>query len=113
MTTDGNQIVISQVSFHATKKTVPDLDDIMKVRRGCKNWLLVNPPPLVESLTNWQDRIKEFGFRNEMRKQGDEHSLRGLAGAFATRINVIIVTTSGHRTEQYNPPRHRMHSEEV
>ncbi len=85
----------------------------MKVRRDCQNWLLVNPPPLVESLTDWQDRIKEFGLTNERRKQGDEHSLCGLAGVFTTRINVILVTTSGHRTEQYNPPRNRMHSEEV
>ena len=36
---------------------------------------------------------------NEKRKQGDEHSLRSLAGALATRINVIIVTASGHRID--------------
>ena len=99
--------------IHATKKAVPGLDEIMAVRRACKNWLLVNPPPLVESVTDWFDRIKAFGFATEKRKQGDEHSLRGLAGAFATSINVIIVTTLGHRTVQYNPPNNRPHSEVI
>ena len=54
-----------------------------------------------------------FGFRDERRKQGDEHSLCGLTGVFTTRINVIIVTTSGYRTEQYNPPKNRNHFEEI
>jgi len=46
-----------------------------------------------------------FGFSDiNFRKQGNEHSLRGLAGAFTTRINVIIVTTSGHHIVQHNPP---------
>ena len=65
MTTDGNLIVNSQSFIHATKKTVPGLDDIMDVRRGCKNWLLVHPPPLVESVTDWRDRVMPFGFGNE------------------------------------------------
>ena len=43
------------------------------------------------------------------RKQGDEKWLRVLAGAFATRINVIIVTTSGHRIDHYNPPENIPH----
>jgi DNA modification methylase len=30
-----------------------------------------------------------------------------------TSINVIIVTTSGYRTEQYNPPNNRPHSEVI
>jgi hypothetical protein len=52
-------------------------------------------------------------FGNERKKQGDEHSFRGLGGAFTTRINVIIVTTSGYHTEQYTPPNNRPHSEEI
>ena len=95
--------------IHATKKTV----EILTVRRACRNWLLANPPPLVESVTAWCDRIKAFGLGTEKRKQGDEHSLRGLAGAFATSINVIIVTTLGYRTVQYNPPNNRPHSEVI
>ena len=96
--------------IHATKKTVPGLDDIMWVRRGCKNWLLNNPSPLVESDTDWRDQIKVFGFTKKERKQGNEHSLCGLTGAFAPSINVIIVTTSGHRTVHYNPPNNRPYS---
>ena len=89
--------------IHDTKKTVPGLDDIMQVRRGCKNWLLNNSSPLVESHTDWRDRVMPFVFGNERRKQGDEHSLCGLTGVFATRINDIIVTTSWYLTEQYTP----------
>ena len=112
MTTDGNQIVNSQVS------STPQ-------RKQCQVWMkswyseeaakigFVKSPPLVESVTDWRDRIKQFGFGNEKRKQGDEHSLCGLSGAFATRINVIIVTTSGYHTEQYNPPINRTTSEEI
>jgi hypothetical protein len=43
-------------------------------------------------------------------KEGDEHSLLVLPGVFTTRINVIIVRTSGHLIEQYNPPTHIPHS---
>ncbi len=63
--------------------------------------------------TDCRDRIKDFDFGNEKRKQGDEHSLCGLAGAFGTRINVIIVTTSVYHTEQYNPPSNHTTSEEI
>ena len=67
----------------------------MDVRRACKNWLLANPPPLVESVKHWRDQTMPFGFGDEtIRKQGNEHSLCGLDGAFSTRINVIVVMTS-------------------
>ena len=39
--------------------------------------------------------------------------MRGLAGAFATRINLIIVRTSGHRIMEYNPPENIQHKVEV
>ena len=99
--------------IHAAKKTVPGLEDIMAVRRACKNWLLVHPPPLGESASDWPDRVNAFGFLNEERKQGDEHSLRGLAGAFATRINVIIVSTTGHRIVHYTPQKNSARSEDI
>ena len=85
----------------------------MTVRGACRNWLLAHPPPSVQSASDWQDRIKAFGFKKENRKQGDEHTLRGLAGAFATRINVIIVRTLGHCIEQYNPPENIQHQEDI
>jgi hypothetical protein len=65
----------------------------MNVRRACKSWLLAHPPPGVESASAWRDKIMPFGYGNDIRKQGNDHSLRGLAGAFKTRINVIVVTT--------------------
>ena len=86
----------------------------MAVRRACRNWLLAHPPPLVESATDWRNQTMPFGFGDiNIRKQGNEHSLRGLAGAFSTRINVIVVMTSGHHIKQYNPPENIQHLQEV
>ena len=100
--------------IHALKNTIPSMEDIMLVRRACKNWLLANPPSHVESVTAWQDNIKAFGFGNiEIRKQGDDDSLRGLAGAFKTRINVIVVMTTGHHIQHFNPPENIQHLDEV
>ena len=98
----------------ASKKTIPALEDIMSVRRSCRNWLLAHPPPLVESATDWRNQTMPFGFGDiNIRKQGNEHSLRGLAGAFSTRVNVIVVMTSGHHIKQYNPPENTQHLQEV
>ena len=48
------------------------------------------------------------------RKRGDEHFLRGLSGAYATRINVIIVNSpSSHHTEKYDPPPNIPHTDEI
>jgi hypothetical protein len=86
----------------------------MDVRRACKNWLIANPPPLGESVKDWRDQTMPFGFGDEtIRKQGNEHSLRGLAGEFSTRINVLVVMTSGHHIKQYNPPENIQHLQEV
>ncbi len=86
----------------------------MAFRRLCKNWLLVHPPPLVVSRTDWRDQTMPFGFgETKIRKQGNEHSLRGLAGAFSTRINVIVVTLSGHHTQEYNPPENIQYLQEL
>ena len=47
-----------------------------------------------------------------MRKRGDDF-LRGLAGAYATRINVIIVTSTSNSIEQYSPPANTPHTDEI
>ena len=99
--------------IHASKKTIPAMAEIMDVRRACKNWLLAHPPPLVVSLTDWHGQTNLFGYWDNNRKQGNEHSLRGLAGAFATRINVIVVMTTGYHIKQYNPPENIQHLQEV
>jgi hypothetical protein len=49
----------------------------------------------------------------QFRKQGTEHSLHGLTGVFSTRINVIVVTTSGHHIQKYNPPENIQHTQEL
>ena len=49
----------------------------------------------------------------EVRRVSKKMSLCGLAGAFTTRINVIIVTTSGHHIIHYNPPENIPHSEDI
>ncbi len=90
------------------------MEEIMGFRKACKNWLLAHPPPLVEWVTDWRDQIMTFGYGDsKIRKQGHEHSLCGLAGAFSTRINVIVVTTSGHHIQQYNPPENIQHPQEL
>ena len=102
---------------HALHSIQPLLDQHklhMAFRKACKNWLLAHPPPLVVSATDWRHQIMSFGFgETKIRKQGNEHSLRGLAGAFSTRINVIVVTTSGHHIQQYNPPENIQHLQEL
>ncbi len=74
-------------------------------RREVKNWLFTHPTPLVESCSKWEDQQKALGVNNEIRKQGDEHSLCGLPGVFTTRIHVIIIRTLGHRIMEYNSSR--------
>ncbi len=87
---------------------------IMSFRKASKNWLISHPSPLVESRPDWRNQIMLFGYRDpKFRKQGNEHSLCGLAGAFSTRINVIVVTTSGHHIQQYNPPGNTHHTQEL
>ena len=97
--------------IHATQKIVPELKQILDTRRKCRDWLFRNPPASVVSLSDWRDNVKSFGI-SDKRKQGDEHSLRGLAGAYGTRINVIIVETSSHRIQTYNPE-NKPHESEI
>ena len=99
--------------IHASQKTIPALEKIIEVRRACRNWLISNPPPGVESGSAWRDKILPFGYGTDSRKAGNDHSLRGLAGAFKTRINVIAVMTTGHHIQHFNPPENIQHLDEV
>ena len=101
--------------IHSKEKKEPAETLIQECRRNCRDWLLNHPPPVTEfTKTDWQDRVKRYGFAMAGRKRGDEHSLRGLAGAYATRINVIIVNSpSSHRTEKYDPPPTIPHTDEI
>ena len=88
--------------IHSTQKIEPDLKQILDTRRKCRDWLFRNPPESVVSPSEWRDSVKSFGI-SDNRKQGDENSLRGLAGAYGIPINVIIVGASSHHTKTYNP----------
>jgi hypothetical protein len=37
----------------------------MTVRRACRNWVIVHPSPSVQSVSDYQNRIKVLGFNNE------------------------------------------------
>jgi hypothetical protein len=86
----------------------------MEVRRAARNWLYTHPPPFVESMSVWQDLCKPFAFVDpSKRKHGNQHSLRALAACFYTRINLIVVSTSGHHTQLYDPPDNVQHRKEI
>jgi hypothetical protein len=63
--------------------------------------------------TEWQDIVMRLGYADAKRKRGNEHSLRGLAGAYETGINVIIVSQTSNSTVQYNPPPNIPHTDEI
>ena len=96
--------------IHASMETDLNLDAIMVVRRAARNWLYTHrlythPPSFVESVSEWQDKVKRFALVDpSKRKHGNQHSLRALTACFSTRINLIVVSTSGHHTQLYDPP---------
>jgi hypothetical protein len=90
------------VSFiHSSEEKVPEHEQIMQVRRAVRSWLLSHQLSLVDSATEWRDKVKAFGFATELRRQGNEHSLCTMAACFTTRINLITVSTSGHHIQEY------------
>ncbi len=82
----------------------PEHEQIIQVRRAVRSWLLAHQLSLVDTVTEWRDRVMAFGFATELRKQGNEHSLCAMAACFTTRINLITVSTSGHHIQEYCPP---------
>ena len=100
--------------IHARENKEPAETLIQKCRQTCKKWLLEHPPQNDEfTKTEWQDIVLRFGYASAKRKRGNEHSLRGLTGAYETRINVIIVTRTSNSTVQYNPPPNIPHTDEI
>ena len=90
--------------IHASEEKVPEQEQIIQVRRAVRNWLLAHQLSLLDTVSEWRDRVMAFGFATELRKQGNEYSLCALAACFTTRINLITVSTSGHHTQAYCPP---------
>jgi hypothetical protein len=100
--------------IHASEEKVPDLDKIMAVRRAARNWLYKHPPPFVEPMSEWISKCNSLAFADpSKRKHGNQHSLRALAACFYTRINLIVVSTSGHHTQLYDPPDNVQHRKEI
>ncbi len=64
-------------------------------------------------MSAWREKILPFGYGTDIRKAGNDISLRGLAGVFKTRIKVIVVMTTGHHTQHFNPPESIQHLDEV
>ena len=90
--------------IHASEEKVPEQEQIIQVRRAVRNWLLAHQLSLLDTVSEWRNRVMAFGFATELRKQGNEHSLCAMAACFTTRINLITVSTSGHHVQEYCPP---------
>ena len=61
--------------IHATEEKVPEHEQIIQVRRAVRSWLLAHQLSLVDTVSEWRERVMAFGFATELRKQGNEHSL--------------------------------------
>jgi hypothetical protein len=90
--------------IHASEEKVPEDEQIIQVRRAVRSWLLAHQLSLIDTVSEWRDRVMAFGFATELRKQGNEHSLYAMVACFTTRINLITVSTSGHHIQEYCPP---------
>ena len=89
--------------IHASQQQEPTWDLIMDTRRKYRNWLRRNPPHdfFPEA---WTKRCNEYSIFNPglvttKRREGDEHTLRGLAGVYQCRINIIVVSSNHHHTK--------------
>jgi hypothetical protein len=44
------------------------------------------------------------GLVTNRRRQGDEHTVRGLAGVYQCRMNIIVVSSNHHHSKEIPPP---------
>ena len=110
---DANRLTWSDVGFHpdcpfasfihASQQQEPTWDLIIDTRRKCRTWLRLNPPDdfFCEA---WTKRCSEYsifnpGLGTKKRREGDEHTLYGLAGVYQFRINLIVVSSNHHHTK--------------
>jgi hypothetical protein len=78
-------------------------------QRKCRCWLRLHPPDdfLPEA---WTKRCNEYsifkpGLVTNKRREGmNEHTLRGLAGVYQCRINIILVSSNHHHTKTFPLP---------
>jgi hypothetical protein len=105
-TLDANRLTWSDVRLHpdrpfasfihASPQQEPTWDLIIDTRRKCRKRLRLNSPDdcFPEA---WTKRCNEYsifkpGLVTTKRREGDEHTLRGLAGVYQFRINIIVVS---------------------
>ena len=110
---DANRLTWSDVGLHpdcqfasfihASQQQEPTWDLIIDTPRKCRNWLRVNPPDDIfpEACTKRcnEDSIFKPGLVTTKRREGDEHTLPGLAGVYQYRINIIVVSSNHQRTK--------------
>jgi hypothetical protein len=94
--------------IHASQQREQTWDLMIDTRRKCRNWLRLDPPDDIFAQA-WKKRCNEYsifkpGLVTTKRKEGDEHTLRGLAGVYQCRIDIIVVSSNHHHAKTYNPP---------
>ena len=99
--------------IHASPQQEPTWDLIINTPRKCRSWLGLNPPDdfFPEA---WTKRSNEYSIFNpglvaNKRREGDEHTLRGLAGVHQFRINIIVVSSNHHHAKTIPLPSRNNH----
>jgi hypothetical protein len=95
--------------IHASQQQEPTCDLITDTRRKCRTELWLDTPDVFFPEA-WTKRCNEYsifkpGLVTTERREGNEHTLRGLAGVYQCRMNIIVVSSNNHHAKTYNPPR--------
>jgi hypothetical protein len=99
----GHHVDCPFASFiHASQQQEPTRDPIIDTP---EKWscLRLNPPDDFFPET-WTKRCNEYsifkpGLVTTKKREGDEHTLRGLAGVYQCRINIIVVSSNPQHTK--------------
>jgi len=72
--------------IHSSQQQEPTRELIIDTRRKCRSWLRLNPPDNFFPEA-WTERCNEYsifkpGLLTTKRREGDQHTLRGLAGVY-------------------------------
>ena len=99
--------------IHASQQQEPTWDPIIDTRRKCRSWLRSNSPDYFfpEACTKRCNEYSIFkpGLLTTKRREGDEHTLRGLAGVYQCRINILVVSSNHHHTKTTPLPSRNNH----
>ncbi len=96
--------------IHASQQHEPTRDQIIDTRRKFRNWLRLDPPDDLFPEA-WTKRCNEYSIfkpglvTTKRRECMNEHTLRGLAGVYQCRINIILVSSNHHHTNTIPLPR--------